>query len=420
MRIYLMATLYVISLCLQAPAQDRIQKDSNYLYLCSFNIYLFGVLSEKYQSLDENFEGSTSVGIPQRIKNLSNVLSVGNFDLIVIQELQDGEAGGWALEDLKTQLNSQLNQNYKAFQSQGIGKGFRMNESIGFIYDPDVVNPEIISGTTSLSKVIEVDGREVYQRDFIHTQWKASNFDFSLISAHLLWSKKGIGGLSDRERGYLKVEEILVTPTPSQYSQDPDIIIVGDFNRFGGGLSSVEKITYDLNKWLAPNVTFFDPAFNSLKKVSSASINGKNVPDNNPQFVSTTVALGKDVYDIIFMTKDADEEYSGSASSQFGTDFGILCFDEPGAFGFQSGSDTLNTTALKEAYSDHRPLWARFAINDPSSSDSSVAITYLSTPNGKKFHLSGCRYIRNSTNVITWTDRTKVLETRAPCKVCEP
>ena len=236
---------------------------------------------------------------------------------------------------------------YRFFLSDHIGKGL-IPECIVFMYRPQVVNYKRIEGKRS--KLIEIPGR-----DLVKTIWQADKFDFTLIAAHLAWGNKN----KHRDAGFDKIEDIFYRPCA--YSKDPDIIILCDFNRFGDGQEAVKKLKYDPKKFLVPNVTFFDPSFNKQKEVTKASIRGKGVPGDNPQLISTTVSPNKMVYDIIFISRDVDEEFpAGSDGAVYGKDFGIIHFDESKGFGFQPGADSMNHETLKKAYSDHRPLWMRF------------------------------------------------------------
>ena len=235
---------------------------------------------------------------------------------------------------------------YRFFISDYIGQGL-VPEAMAFLYRPHKAKYKRINGERSVN--IEIPGR-----DLVKTQWVAKNFDFTLISAHLAW-----GNESHRDAGYEKIKDIF--DNPSDYSSDPDIIVLGDFNRFGEGYESVKKLPYDSSKFLAPNVTFFDPGFTTKKNVTKTSISGKGVPNDNPQLVSTTVAQNKKVYDMIMFSVDAAEEFPpGSNEAEYEEDFGIIHFDETSGFGYQSGAASLDHNSLKKAYSDHRPLWMRF------------------------------------------------------------
>ena len=294
-----------------------------------------------------------------------------------------------------------------------------MPEAIAFIYDPEVVKPVLPTGHTSLAVNIEIPGR-----DLVRTQWVAGDFDFTLVSAHLAW-----GSESDRDAGYQEIESILSASVPSDYSHDPDIIVLGDFNRFGKSYNSVDYLDYSPGKFLAPNVTIFDPLVHERKSVTVSSIQGKGIPNDDPQLVSTTVAKNRYVYDMFLLSTDVNEEYpGGDEHGVFGTDFGVICFDEVGAFGAQSGATSISShNTLKNAYSDHRPLWMRFhtgtgdADATPEGLDPiAVAVEFVGTASGKRFHLPGCRTIKNSQITERWPSREDALAERRPCGICKP
>lgn len=400
-----------------APRQDRLQKEANHLYICSFNVYKLGSIEAKYDALEEDDDDDVAPGVPERIKTLAKVLTVGAFDLIVLQEVTDGERGNWALTDLVAELKASHSLTYEFFLSPFIGMGL-MREAMAFIYNPAVVKPQIISGTTSMVSLIEIPGR-----DLVRTQWLSGEFDFTLVSAHLAW-----GNESDRKAGDKKIHEILTTPAPSAFSDDPDIIVLGDMNRFGLNFTFFDGVTYSDTQFLAPNICIFDPAFRTVKEVKASHIAGKGIPGDNPQLLSTTVAKNTFVYDMILFTPDADEEFPGTKNAcVFGTDFGVICYDEKDAFGYQAGADTLGQNALKEAYSDHRPLWMRFKTNagqrdtvGTGPAQPAAASKFLATASGKKFHKPGCSTIQGKATPKEWTSREEASLTHGPCGVCKP
>ena len=395
-------------------------KAADHLYLCTFNVYKLGSVAEKYTSLEE--EGGseeTPEGIPKRIENLAKVLAVGKFDLVVFQEVTDGIQGQAAMTDLVATLRQDHGTSYSFFLSDHIGRGL-MAEAIAFMYDPRVVQPEILPGTTSLVQNIEIPGR-----DLVRTQWEADDFDFTLIAGHLAWSNE-----EHRDQGYQKIDEIFSTPTPSQFSGDPDIIVLGDFNRFGTGYDSVKELTYDPSEFLAPNITFFDSEFSQKKSVTKTSIQHKGVPDDNPQFVSTTVAGNAYVYDMILISADVKEEFPpGAGEAIYALDFGIVHFDETGGFGHIAGAEQLSHNPLKNAYSDHRPLWMRFKTNTGKNDDppGGVNLTpvvenqrYVATASGRRFHRPTCRTIKGRETPRAWTSREAAARVLGPCGVCKP
>jgi len=336
-------------------AEDVLEKKPNHVYICSFNIYLFGKIVSKYANPTGPVPGATTRPVPQRITNLAKVLAVGRFDLIAIQEVEAGGPGLWALRDLANELSKLTKFDYTFFQSDYIGRGFRMRESIAFVFNPEVIQPCSLRGGR-LAKNIEIPGR-----DLVLTKWRSGDFDFGLVAAHLAWGNK-----EHRKLGYQKVEEILTSP--ASFLSDPDIIVLGDFNRFGDHQESVKELDYDHAHppWYAPNIIAFDPNFNQIKEVKDAASLPEGITD--PQLLSTTVAPNTMAYDIIFFTRDAMEEFPpGEGQPKYGTDYGILQYDEPNGFGSQERAveldDNPDPNLLKEAYSDHRPVWIRFRTN---------------------------------------------------------
>lgn len=398
-----------------ALAHYTFQKSPDHLYVCTFNVYMLGSIEQKYRELDqEDGDNEPGSAIPERIKNLAKVLATADFDMIVLQEVTHGEKGNWALTDLVRELNTTHHRNYSYFLSGHIGQGL-MPEAMAFIYNPTVVRPLVLPGTTSQVENLEIEGR-----DLVRTKWVSGNFDFTLISAHLAW-----GNEADRKDGDRKMLEILTTPTPSRYSDDPDIMIVGDTNRFGLNFTFLETLaTYSPSQFLAPNITCFDPLMTQRKQVTAASLANTPLAGLNPQFLSTTVASNTFVYDVFFLTPDVDEELPGTGNTlTLGQDFGIVHFDEPGGFGFQPGANQLDQNELKVAYSDHRPLWMRFRTNLATSDgegSAPAAVRYLATASGRRFHLPGCATIANSTIAKEWTTRSDAIATHGPCGICKP
>ena len=337
----------------QASASSKIAKAPGFIYIASFNVFRLGAIESRYKALSElNDE------IPTRIKNLARVLAIGAFDIIALQEVQAGSRGQAVISDLVRVLKDNHGLTYQSILSEAIGRGYEMTEAMAFLYQPNRVQPETVKDTNSLSTNIAIPGR-----DLVQTQWEAGSLDFTLISAHLAW-----GNHDNRRVGYEKIAEIF--DNPADWSHDPDIIVLGDFNRFGGGAEAIRALPYDTNKFRAPHVTFFDPNFSTLKEVQKDAIKGKGVPDDDPQLLSTTVARNTFVYDMIIFSSDASEEFpAGLGHARYGTDFGIIHFDQSNGFGYQPGADKMEHDKLREAYSDHRPIWVRFRTDDPSVVD---------------------------------------------------
>jgi endonuclease/exonuclease/phosphatase family metal-dependent hydrolase len=332
--------------------------DSCYINVCSFNVYLLGGVDAKYKEISKKSKDplhqrpDSSFGIPNRISNCAELLYRGNFDLMVFQEVVDGVRGDSAIRDLTNKLNVISDKQYTWFTSQRVGRGMRM-ESMAFIYDTSSM--KLINQNESTSTLI--GSLDPKNRKFVKTCWKAGDFDFTLISCHFAWSDKDF---KRRQADYKKLDHILHNPL--EYSDDPDVVVVGDFNRYGGARFSVENheygiqhINYDSAKFRVPHVEHFDRSLAILKEVS------ENPEIEDPQHHSTTVSDNTMVYDMFWLTADVLEEYRLS-KNEWNIDFGVMAYDEPGGNAYVEGLEKLSLKELKLAYSDHRPIWMRFNV----------------------------------------------------------
>jgi len=337
-----------------------VKSKKNYLTICSFNVYKFGAIDIKYKEISAKLKkpdfvrSATSFTIPGRIKNCAEVLSKGEFDLIVLQEVKSGAVGDSVLKDLTNELNSYYGGKFKWLTSEKIGKGMGMYECMAFLYDSTKV--ALITQNGQLSSTISCD--EPKNRKYVKTCWKAGNFDFTLISCHFAWNGKDY---TRRLADYRKLNHMLHHPL--EYSNDPDLIVVGDFNRFGGPFKKsenqfgIQNISYDSLLFRVPHVAHFDREIIKLKEV------GKKEGDSTIQQYSTTVANGNAyVYDLFWITSDVLEEYKLSGN-QINQDFGVLVYDETWGNAYVKGTEQLSASDLKKQFSDHRPIWMRFKIN---------------------------------------------------------
>lgn len=337
-----------------------VKERKTYLNICSFNVYLLGAIAPKYQAIREAEKDpgytrpDSSYGIPERVRNCAEILSKGSFELIVFQEVVHGSRGDSVMADLATELNEQYGRRYKWFTSGSIGKGFRITECMGFLYDSVKVKPL----TQTDEKYSLIGCEEPKNRKYVKTCWQSGDFDFTLISCHFAWNG------SDHKRrlaDYQKLNHILHHPL--EYSHDPDVIVVGNFNRFGGDFDEsanefgIQNLQVDTRKFRVPHVEVFDPEISAMKEVED------NLRIENPQQYSTTVSNKNSVvYDMFWITEDVLEEYKMTAN-KWNRDFGVLVYDEPWGNAYIDGVEQLSTSETKEAYSDHRPIWMRFRIN---------------------------------------------------------
>lgn len=318
-----------------------------YLTIGSYNVYILGNYDPKYK----DSKGKHSYDpIPQRIKNNAKVLSLKHLDIIVLEEVEVGKPGEWALKDLSYELNKSYGKKYKWMLSDAIGRGFGMVEAIGFLYDSTKVT------TSGNIEIIKSNG----SRDFAASDFMAGDFDFTLIGCHLAWSNP-----NKRKTEYQKINDILHHPL--HYSKDPDVIVLGDFNRFGKNQQSVKEIRFDSTIMFSPHVEFWDKNFHSLKQVKKIHIANRGIPQDDPQLLSTTVSDNTMVYDKMMCTIDVMEEF-GKPMHQliYGEDFGVIAFDHKSYPNYLPESDVQN---IKLGWSDHRPIWMRFSTNKGTRDD---------------------------------------------------
>ncbi len=367
----------LVVLAVPASASGKVKKEPGFVYIASFNIYRFGAIEKRYveitgdsglQELDDQ--------IPTRISNLARVLAVGDFDIVAIQEVQDGAAGHAAMSDLIRALRDQHQLVYDYILSEYIGRGYGLCEAMAFLFKPETVRPEPIGASGRYSARVDIAGR-----DLVRTQWEAGHFDFTMYAAHLAY-----GNLEDRRKGYQAIATIF--DQPSDWSEDPDIIVLGDFNRLGkisqtcargdAGCKApppIKELVYDplSPNFQAPNITAFDPAFSRCPEVENVDQCTKGdtvLPVDDPQMLSTTVGDNTYAYDTIMFSRDASEEFpKGLHEAEYDVDFGIIHFDYRGGIGHQPGAESLNHDEIKKAYSDHRPVWIRFRTNDALHAD---------------------------------------------------
>ena len=123
--------ILLISSCLASA--DKLSKDEDYLYIATFNVFKLGAVAEKYKA--ENISEELKDKIPKRIDNIADVLAVGEFELVALQEVAYGHGGEAAMNDLIISLRERHGLEYEVIHSDHIGKGL-MKEMISFLYDP--------------------------------------------------------------------------------------------------------------------------------------------------------------------------------------------------------------------------------------------------------------------------------------------
>ena len=348
--------LSVVVIALPASACDELKGDPGFVYIGSFNIYRLGAVEKRYT---KEITGDSSLQelddtIPPRISNLARVLAVGAFDIVAIQEVQEGAAGHAAMSDLVRALRDDHELVYDYILSEYIGHGYDLSEAMAFLFKPEAVRPEPIGAPGRYTTRIDIAGR-----DLVRTQWKAGHFDFTMYAVHLAY-----GNRDDRRKGFEAIAQIFERPL--DWSNDPDVIVLGDFNRLGkitpscaiGGPRCklepppIKALEYDALSpdFRAPSITAFDPAFSRCPEVQDVEKCRKpdaTLPIKDPQLLSTTVSNNNTyAYDAIMFSRDAAEEFPADLhEARYGVDFGIIHFDHPPGSGISpepTDSATMN------------------------------------------------------------------------------
>ncbi len=332
--------LTLISFVTSAAFAQVMKQDANALYIGTYNIYTFGK------------HGDT------QIFNGAKVLASGDFDLVAIQEVM-GTKGEESVSVLTKYLKDSFNLNYASVVSADLGQGLGGQERIAFLYKPDVL--KLVNHDGKAFQVVEVPGDG---RDFAFTRWSKGNFDFVLGSGHLFYgdSKEKETTLARRKQELEQVYSFF--KDPKKQFGDEDLIFVGDFNR-AALVPDYKSVNYDTTKYFIPNIEFFDPGLNKVPQVKKENIAGKEVPKDNPKCVSSTVAKGNTyVYDMIICSKSLYDNYGAPRSKgKFNTNFGVISYDMIDGIGtIPDATKQMNQTKLKNAYSDHRPVWVRLSF----------------------------------------------------------
>ena len=353
------AKCIILMLILSISSRSHTQlllEDSCSINICSFNLYLLGGVANKYKEVSNQYKDAqyirteSSYQTPDRIVNCASLLAQGDFSIIVLQEVLDGVRGDSAVADLTASLNRMSLKGYKWFTSERIGKGMRM-ESMAFIYDSLRIELQKIEGENSAL----IACAESRNRKYVQTQWKSGDFDFTVISCHFAWNDSDY---FRRQADYKELNNIL--HNPKEYSIDPDVIVLGDFNRFGGNFNAkqkeygIQQIAYDSKLFRSPHIACFDSTLIQLPEVTD------NPKIEYPQFHSTTVSNNTMVYDTFWITSDVFEEFE-LEKCQWNVDYGVMIYDEPNGNFYIEGLEKLTQKELKYKYSDHRPIWMRFS-----------------------------------------------------------
>ena len=147
---------------------------------------------------------------------------LGQFDLVGVVELRDN------LSDLKKVLEI-LGPYWNVVYSDMIPDAGGNRERIAYVYDKRAVVFQGLAAEASLPRTKE--GGEyipkfTWWRAPYFASFRAGNFDFVVLTAHIRWGKKD----EDRINALKSLAEWVDAKKNEKYTEDRDIIIMGDFN----------------------------------------------------------------------------------------------------------------------------------------------------------------------------------------------
>jgi len=228
---------------------------------------------------------------PPDLVTIAKIVKEARFDLLAIQEVQLGGA------QTVQKLRMQLNEPWRHAITEPTGN----HERYGFVYREDRIQ--------LLEPPALYDGPEaaVFDRVPAIAKFRAGNFDFILLTAHLWYGDKA----NNPRR---KAEAAALVRIAQSLAQGPekDVIVLGDFNEMR--------------------------ASGNLKLFEAAGFTRLNTEPTN---------LGStEVFDNILIDPRCTREYAGVS--------GVVKFDET----ILANDDK----RAMEEISDHRPVWAEFDV----------------------------------------------------------
>jgi len=306
------------------------QINGSTIKIASFNIAELG--NEK---MDKDFEAIAKM--------------INRFDLIALQEVQD-TGGKEAVMNIYTALNKISGNSYALpLVIPNSGKGFPGIEGYAFIYR----DPVALDNRVSPVYDFRSDDHDIYGRIPGFAHFKAGTFDFVVATVHLQW-----GNIDRRAKEVMDIKQWLIEYANRSVAEERDLIIVGDFNRYGDGKPKGNLTDAVIDSHNAPFDSLVD--FNELAQTYRL-ISLEFLPTLYTRFASldaqsTTIATENALYDQIMISAGSFREYTATPSL-FGEDIGVVAFDMEAPWTEKKHEE------IKAAISDHRPIWARFRID---------------------------------------------------------
>ena len=290
-----------------APGRQIPAKAPDRLLLATWNIANLGVQERRAQDY-------------QLIAEI-----LGWFDLIAVQEVNDNLVGLRSIHDL-------LPSDYRLLFSDAAGN----NERLTFIYDRNKVTQLEEVGELSVppSQLAGVKLRdssqrfEGFDRNPFLGLFRAGTWIFQLANVHLYFGTGSATSMNRRRLETLAVARWAERRQSSEYTSTRDIVPLGDFN--------------------LPKTEPGDPIFDELTGY------GLHLPDHSTE-AGSSIAEDKEYDQIAFFPGETQEQFTGRT--------GVFDFD--GALFRTLWEERPRNEFLaymRYCISDHRPLWAEFAI----------------------------------------------------------
>ncbi len=275
-----------------------LQEAEDEISIATFNIQVFG----------KSKSNNTKV-----MQILSNIIRL--FDIVAIQEIRDKT--GSAIIKLQNEVNLDGSK-YSLIVSERLGRT-SSKEQYAFLYNSNKIellpNPYTYDDDDDKDGVNDIDDSEnddQFEREPFIAHFKVKNgvLDFVLINNHI-------------KPDDAKIEIALlphVVSTVSKYIDEPDILIVGDFNADGSDFDEENYLSIfpdDTYIWMIPNS------------------------------VDTTVAKSDNTYDRIIGTLSISEDYTRKY----------------GVYRFEDYYDFSKIEIESKKISDHYPVWIKLYVD---------------------------------------------------------
>ena len=330
--------LATIALHLPAAAAPN----DRYIRIATFNIANFGDADEYKRSLIA----------------LTNVILETDADLIALQEVEpperDVEArrgpGAAQVRRLTELLNIAAEHRHTPKYEYAVPADYTGDETVAFLYRPPVARDGPITLLPHDSDP-DQDRKPAFQRVPHVAPFRAGNYDFLVVNAHLYTKIDGVSSEGRSDELAILAEWLAAR----RRAAEKDAIVLGDLNRFlyddktkaaWGRIytaNHVGKYRFPLLEAIRREAPSFDPRWD-------------DAPEDR---FSTTTSRGKRIYDQILISKGSFAEFT--QQPRFSVDVGIVPFDDDPHYNWFIDDWNKATRML----SDHRPVWIRLRIDGP-------------------------------------------------------